>query len=1071
MLGVGGMATVYRAESAEHGVVALKILHPGKADTEEERRFKREFLTLRDLDHPGIVRVIEAGRHGAYPWIAMEYVDGTDLGTVLDGWKSDPPAGRFAKVEAIFRALTAALAYVHERGLIHRDLKPSNVLVTADGRPKLTDFGVVKAQGGMFSTQLTMAGRLVGTVAFMAPEQIMAEGVDARADLYSLGACLYLMLTGERPIVADNIAGYLARHLTHTPKAPSEIDPRVPAHLERIAMRLLRKDASQRYASARQVLAALDQEERPERSPLHGREAELVRLLGRIEGLPTLGGGVIVLEGDPGVGRSSLLAELVDQARQSGHDVASSAADAGVIDRLAAQVPVAADLPNQSGAALLSARTRGRPWTLVVDDLDRVGGADRDALTELVRQAVAIEGEPLLVITAVASREGDVAAFCTGAATGLSPDVLELGPLDRKSVIALVRDRGVGGAAGVTLGARLHDELGGLPGLVVEHIAALIRAGWLVRDEDEQGLRATRGLDALREEPLPVPDRVLHEEAARLVGLDPDSRKIWDAVVVLAMEVTADLIADTAGLDMGTVERSVALLGEEGLVRTWVEGVQELVALGRPGQRELFYGLIEPEQRIALHRGAAAALRRRARRRAGAWSELIAHHLQRGGQVAEAWPLLIDATRRKLRTDEVPEAHRLLRQALDAGPAAEPRLPPVEARKLRGQLHALEGEVLERSGELTGALGSWERAFDWASGEGDAEGMTRAQAGIGLVRAARGDGDGAVAALDPTITALPPGDPLWPRVAVTLMLARLHRGQLAGARDLLDALERLGEQTGSRALQADAALGRAAAAQIEGDLAQARNILEAAEDRLREQTGGAPLGRLLIHQADLALVDGRLVEAAERAGEAERLLRAAGAPTWALRGLAISVEAHALRGDRDEASRSAELATYGARPFAQASMNGQELLAVVLVARALCLADRPDEAAGLLREPPGVGRMLLEDPLTAHAAVRARALSASDPRRAIKAAQSALFRPPAPLPAFAARASLDLGQALRKAGDPAAVSVSRDALHRTTLPGLRQLRLEALRLALRFEADPAWRAEADALKLELGRGA
>ncbi|NOY24451.1 MAG: serine/threonine protein kinase, partial [Oligoflexia bacterium] len=320
VLGVGGMATVYRAVDASGRSVALKILHPGKAGTDDARRFQREFLTLRELRDPNVVSVFEAGVQGDYPWIAMELVDGTDLGTLIERWEHDPPQDRFVRVEAMLRGLCAALVHVHKAGLIHRDIKPSNVLVTRDGRAMLTDFGVVKAPG-QFTTQLTMAGRLVGTIAFMAPEQITGDAVDSRVDLYSLGAVLYVMLTGKRPIQSDTIAGYLARHLTHRPTPPSELNPAVPARLEEVCLNLLRKDPAQRYASASQVLSALDATPGLRRLPVHGREDELAQLMLRIDQVAAGAGGVVVIVAPVGAGKTTLLGELVARATAAGRDL------------------------------------------------------------------------------------------------------------------------------------------------------------------------------------------------------------------------------------------------------------------------------------------------------------------------------------------------------------------------------------------------------------------------------------------------------------------------------------------------------------------------------------------------------------------------------------------------------------------------------------------------------------------------------------------------------------------------------------------------------------------------------
>ena len=258
-LGIGGNATVYRAqrhddESAPE--IALKILHPGKTTLEDTKRFRREFLSLQAIDHPNIVRVYDSGVQDDYPWLAMELVQGPDLNQLIKQWEKEPPVDIFTKLENILRDICRALNYVHQRGMIHRDLKPSNVLITENGVAKLTDFGVVKAPEA-FRSELTTMGRLVGTVAFMAPEHIMGDKCDLRADLYSLGALLYMGLTGKKPFEATSIAGYLSMHLTHDAPNPKSVNPNIPDRLNTICIKLLQKEPENRYSSAAEILQIL----------------------------------------------------------------------------------------------------------------------------------------------------------------------------------------------------------------------------------------------------------------------------------------------------------------------------------------------------------------------------------------------------------------------------------------------------------------------------------------------------------------------------------------------------------------------------------------------------------------------------------------------------------------------------------------------------------------------------------------------------------------------------------------------------------------------------------------------
>ncbi|MFT6821099.1 MAG: serine/threonine protein kinase, partial [Myxococcota bacterium] len=143
-VGMGGMASVFRATRDDGQVAAVKILHPTSLQDEDVRRFSREFATLSGLSHDNVIRVYESGYLGAFPWIAMEYVEGSDLAAVAKTWDHPVSPAKMPVIEGLLRALCSGLDYIHERGLIHRDLKPANVLMTADGVPKISDFGVVK---------------------------------------------------------------------------------------------------------------------------------------------------------------------------------------------------------------------------------------------------------------------------------------------------------------------------------------------------------------------------------------------------------------------------------------------------------------------------------------------------------------------------------------------------------------------------------------------------------------------------------------------------------------------------------------------------------------------------------------------------------------------------------------------------------------------------------------------------------------------------------------------------------------------------------------------------------------
>ena len=1054
VLGVGGMATVYKGSTEGGQVVAVKVLHPGMGATEEGQRFRREFQTLQDLRHPGVVRVFEAGQVGSYPWLAMEYVPGTDLGTVIGHWRAEPPLDRFERVEKIFRGLCAALAYVHGQGFIHRDLKPSNVLVTPEGQAKLTDFGVVKAPKGQFTTQLTMVGSLVGTAAFMAPEQITGKPVDGRADLYSLGAVLFMMLTGEKPIVADSIAGYLARHLHEDPPAPSELDPRVPPHLDRISTRLLRKDPAQRYPSARQVLVALDRDDTDETRRLHGRDGVLERIIDRMRALKDGGGGVMVLLGPNGSGRSAVLRALVQRSREAGLGLAlGDGVDPRLFDHLCEQLP-ALGRRADSGTVeeQIAVRLTGRPWTLAVDDLDRADDANLRGLTALTRHLVAIHGEPLLVLVAVASMQGSAGPFCSGASTGLVHEIVPLEGLDDSCVVRLLQDRGVAGAAAAVLGPRLSKELGGRPRAVLEQVDALVESGWLIRAQ-HGGMRAGRPLDDLRSAELPLPRSEQDRELAQAQELDPDVRRVLEALVVLAVAADLATVVATADMDHNLVERSLRQLVSENMAQVAEVGVHASWALHSERPRALLYSMIESSQRDALHRRAAAIIRSRARRRLAEIAPLVAHHLLAAGEPAEAYPLLVQASRRALRANQPERAATLQRQAMQVRSAAEPGLDRAVASKLGRELATLQAELAVRRGDLHSAVDAWRVVLDAARADDDASLQVQARAGLGLALTARGAHADAQPHLEAALRKLGQGEPTWPSVAGALAEVRLAARDGAGAEALWARLDQMAQETGVARLSLEASVGRAQGALCQGKLVEALQLLGEAEPRLRHPNAVGLLLRVLMGLTDLALAEGRLLSAVEHALEAERLSRDPARPEVALMALGLAAMAHDARG---EVASSRDLARQAFSRLASPTqpVEGSALLARVAVVRAMLAVGDGPRADGLLDELPDAPVGLV-DPVGQALAVRARLVATANPALSVESAWAALGREPPLVPTAAARIAVDAALALHAVGDAATVDAVAEALDRTRSPALALLRLEALRVGRSLGVIPA----------------
>ncbi len=251
-IGRGGMGVVYKAEHLTlERRAAVKIIAPDLAESPGFReRFTREARIAAALQHPNIVTVYDAGEVDGVLYLAMRYIDGSDLSAIL---RAD---GRLRPYRAIdvCRQVAAALDAAHAQGLIHRDVKPANVLI--EGRTAfLTDFGLTKRLHGTH-TQLTRAGDVVGTIHYVAPEQIEGGQVSARTDVYSLGCLLYHCLTGQVPFKRDTDVAVIYAHLSEEPPRPSRVRSELPEGLDAVIAKALDKSPDRRFATCEALIAA-----------------------------------------------------------------------------------------------------------------------------------------------------------------------------------------------------------------------------------------------------------------------------------------------------------------------------------------------------------------------------------------------------------------------------------------------------------------------------------------------------------------------------------------------------------------------------------------------------------------------------------------------------------------------------------------------------------------------------------------------------------------------------------------------------------------------------------------------
>jgi len=721
--------------------VALKILKANRFRT-GLARFRREFRALARLKHPNVIRVESYGDIHGHPYIAMECVEGTDLYQEIRGLPRTDLSKRWARVEEVLIDLCRALAYIHQRGLIHRDLKPSNVLISSAGVCKLTDFGIVKELDPEADVQLSTT--LVGTWAYASPEQISGRALDHRSDLYSLGVILYTMLTGRRPFVAQDMAGYLEQHQKHEAKPPMSLVPGTPPQLNAICMRLLQKSPRNRFQSAQEILYQLEQidmeggdehDNEAWEPTLVGRDAAVDQVRDAVARLTRSEGGVLLVEGKEGCGKTRIMGVALHHARLMGIPVHQTRMSSGagsfetvvsigrrfsealgeevspeLVAGLAAFVKeegrLGADARYQLFDGMRDALKRilsHGPWILAIDDFHNAPNPLVELLGYMVRSLVVRDELPLLIILSARTDKKFQAmeGVRDGTALSLHPQQVGLSALTDDDVRAIVKAMIGENKAAIELSQTLSTETEGNPFFVAEFLRSLIQQGVIV-SKDTGGYRLTGNAIDLAGGELAIPASVRGVVRNRLHPLTSDQREIVDTLSVARRDTDIDILLDVVGLSEDAALDAIDALVDSGLIAERRLSGQVLIDFTHRKVGDVAYRDLDPEWRASLHRRLAVALEMRAEDNV-VISEAIGDHFSRAGESGKAYRHLASTALKLWRRSLTLEAWDMSERAVLLAESASGDLSQDEFDKARIG-------ILRVRAYMSYNRGSWEQA-------------------------------------------------------------------------------------------------------------------------------------------------------------------------------------------------------------------------------------------------------------------------------------------------------------------------------------------------------------------------
>ncbi len=660
-IGRGGMAHIFEAEHVEtKRRVALKMLATSNDADRLTERFEQEFKALSRLNHPNVLQVYECGTFGNRPYFTMELLQGTTLKEVISQWMLIPPTERFSKARHTLLQMAAALDHIHQYGWIHRDVTPSNIMVLNDGTIKLMDFGVVKIPG----TERTIAGEMIGTVAYMAPEQIQNQTLDSRTDLYSLGATLYLVLTGHRPFNAKTLGGYLQKHLQETPAPPSSYSPMLPKDLEETCLRLLEKSPDDRFASANHLLQfiSLSTTIIKERR-LFGRTREMHLLQEKIASLALGQGGIVLLEGSNGMGKTQLLqaaARLLKQFDVPHTFCKSRSPQQPMYETFQ---PLLNELSHNERSTLFQDKAkRDDSWEffaqirtlmntaqtrcILLDNIERSDAASL-RLLEFMINASLDDGLPILFIVTIDNDSSDI-AFDT-----ILSEKKHLNRIKRIPVLPLkpaaVEEWLLCFATNEPnikqMAERLFIESEGAPFILDEMIKALRSSNVL-----SSNIRGEMRIDSeeIQTIPLPLSDSIQASILERFQELPLLERHIIDLLTVseqglsfeLLLEILNALYPDRKTLELPDLQIAIQHLLEIDLVQHRDVESQIIVEVAHQWYKEIFLPNISAEMLRKHHHCLGVALERQHLHNINRIVETLAYHFEQARSYGKAYAYL-----------------------------------------------------------------------------------------------------------------------------------------------------------------------------------------------------------------------------------------------------------------------------------------------------------------------------------------------------------------------------------------------------------------------------------------------